>query len=58
MVCEVRKIGDCWTISFDGISSLKQRAFLMPKEMKGHGGQVILQISSLGSNDNEVDITS
>lgn len=47
-----------WTIPSDGISSLKQRAFLVPEERERHGGQVKLQISSMEGNDNEVDITN
>lgn len=47
-----------WTIPSNGISCLKQRVFLVPKERERHGGQVKLQISSVGGNNNEVDITN
>lgn len=42
-----------WIIPSDGTSYLKQRAFQMQKERGRHNGQVKLQISPMGGNDNE-----
>lgn len=39
----------------DGMSSLKEREILVPKEMGRRDRQVKLQISTAGGNDNEAD---